>query len=238
MATTPTPQTPAEIDNTRIDAFVGQFLTDLAGGATTMITLIGPRLGLYDAMTDAGPVAAEALAASTGFDERLVSEWLTAQTVSGCLDHDPRARTYELPAEHAMVLSVADSPAYLVAATEYGAAQHAFGTSARTRSPRRRRHRLGRVPRELFAASQRYFATAYTHELTSRWLAAVDRLVEDPIGNPSVRLDYAISTSLAPPRRRHSLAAMRRAPRGGPLSDCTRWPTPGSPIRPASRTPA
>jgi hypothetical protein len=106
--------------------FVDRFMTDLAGGATTAMTIVGDRLGLYDALTGAGPMTAPALAAATATDERLVTEWLASQTVSGYVHYDPEERTYELPTEHAMVLSVADSPAYVVAVAEIVGAQYAL----------------------------------------------------------------------------------------------------------------
>ena len=112
------------IDGAAMEAFAGQFLTDLAGAGTTVMTLVGDRLGLYRAMAGACPVTAPGLAAATGLHPRLVTEWLAAQTVSGYVRYDPAAGTYALPAEHAMVLAEADSPGYIVGAAEIVAGQY------------------------------------------------------------------------------------------------------------------
>src|SRR3712207_9385208 len=93
MTTTTAPQ----IDEARVEAFVGQLMTDLAGAATTAMTVIGDRLGLYRAMTGVGPVTAARLAGATGLHPRLLTEWLAAQTVAGYLTYDPVDGTYELP---------------------------------------------------------------------------------------------------------------------------------------------
>jgi hypothetical protein len=98
------------IDTAAVEAFAGRVLTDLAGAASTAMTVIGDRLGLYQALTGTGPTTAAALAGRTRLNHRLVAEWLGAQTVSGYLRYDPDTDTYELPTEHAMALSVVASP--------------------------------------------------------------------------------------------------------------------------------
>ena len=59
----------------------------------------------------------------TGLHPRLVAEWLRQQAVSGYVTVDTgvdstASETFELPMEHALALSVLDSPAYIVAAGE------------------------------------------------------------------------------------------------------------------------
>jgi SAM-dependent methyltransferase len=169
--------TPPPVDEARVEGFVNQILTDFAGAATTAMTVAGDRLGLYRAMTGAGPLTAEALATATGLHPRLVAEWLAAQTVSGYVTYDPAAVTYELPAEHAMVLSMADSPAYIVGAAEVIAGQYlglgqleqAFRTDGGID--------YGTLPAVTFCGMERYFRTAYLHELVRNWFPAVDGLV-------------------------------------------------------------
>ena len=72
-----------EIDPALGEAFAGRVITDFAGAAATAMTLIGDRLGLFEAMTGAGALTASELAARTGLQPRLVREWLAAQVVSG-----------------------------------------------------------------------------------------------------------------------------------------------------------
>ncbi|WP_129116507.1 class I SAM-dependent methyltransferase [Halegenticoccus tardaugens] len=98
------------------------FAERLLGAATEALVLfgvyLGERLGLYDALADAGPCTSVELAARTDADERYVREWLEGQTVSGVLrvdDETARAtdRRYSLPDAHVEVLTDRDSLYYL-----------------------------------------------------------------------------------------------------------------------------
>lgn len=68
--------------------------------------MIGERLGLYDAMTEAGPVTSQELARLTGTYERYVREWLLNQAAGGYVEYDAASGRYTLPAEHAALLSI------------------------------------------------------------------------------------------------------------------------------------
>jgi len=46
------------LDTAAVEAFAGRVLTDFAGAPSTAMTVIGDRLGLYTALTGAGPVQA------------------------------------------------------------------------------------------------------------------------------------------------------------------------------------
>jgi hypothetical protein len=166
------------LDTAAVEAFAGRVLTDFAGAASTAMTVIGDRLGLYAALTGAGPVQATELAARTGLHPRLVTEWLGAQTVSGYLRYDPSTDTYELPAEHAMALSVVGSPAYVIGAAEVIAGQ--FATLRQLEGAFRGDggidyHAFGHT---VAHGIERFFRTAYTHQLAQLWFPAVDGLVE------------------------------------------------------------
>jgi SAM-dependent methyltransferase len=176
-AMTHTLSAPSAVDPAKVEAFVGQVLTDFAGAAGTAMTLIGDRLGLYAAMTAAGPVTAAGLAADTGLHPRLVAEWLAAQTVSGYLTYHPEADTYELPVEHAMALSVVESPAYVIGAADVVAGQYATldHLAAAFRGD-------GGIPYTAYPTTvpngiERFFRTAYTHQLAEAWFPAVDGLI-------------------------------------------------------------
>ena len=165
------------IDEARVEAFAGQLITDLAGAATTLMTVVGDRLGLFAAMTGAGPLTPEALSWGTGLNPRLVTEWLAAQTVNGYVVHDPARGTYELPMEHALALSVVDSPAYVVGAAEIitgqfqtlGELERAFRGDGGVE--------YGEYPSGLFHGIERFFRTAYVNELAKTWFPAVPGLV-------------------------------------------------------------
>jgi SAM-dependent methyltransferase len=128
-------------------------------------------------MTGAGALTASELAARTGLQPRLVKEWLAAQVVSGYLNYHPGTDDYDLPLEHAMALSIVESPAFVVGAAEVVAGQYA--TLDHLESAFRAD---GAVPYSVFPETvthgiERFFRTAYTHQLVNDWFPAVHGLV-------------------------------------------------------------
>ncbi|MGB3184745.1 MAG: methyltransferase domain-containing protein [Ornithinimicrobium sp.] len=166
-------------DEARVGAFAERLVADAASTSTTLMTIIGDRLGLYETLSGAGPLGAEEFAQVSGFNARLVTEWLAAQTVAGYVMYDPDELTYELPVEHAAVLSDPASPAYIVAATAI------VGGLFQTLDDLERAFR-GDGGIEIYDAMdeyarfgvERFFRTSYTHELASVWFCAVRGLTE------------------------------------------------------------
>ncbi|MEL6329192.1 MAG: class I SAM-dependent methyltransferase [Planctomycetota bacterium] len=78
-------------------------------GLSLMIA-IGHKTGLFDAMDGAGPVTGDALAERAGLNERYVREWLGAMATGGVVTHDGARGTYELPTEHAGLLTRRAAP--------------------------------------------------------------------------------------------------------------------------------
>ncbi len=76
------------IDTDALDAFMGQFVTDLGATLSAALVVIGDQLGLYRALDEAGPLSADALAARTGTDPRYVREWLSNQAAGGYVTYD------------------------------------------------------------------------------------------------------------------------------------------------------
>jgi SAM-dependent methyltransferase len=100
----------ATIDEQRSEAFAEQLVGALNGAATMLMTSIGHRTGLFDALDGAGPLTSEELAERAGLEERYVREWLGAMTVSRIVELDPATGAYTLPREHAAWLTRAASP--------------------------------------------------------------------------------------------------------------------------------
>jgi 2-polyprenyl-3-methyl-5-hydroxy-6-metoxy-1,4-benzoquinol methylase len=106
-------------DPTKVDAFGGQLLSILNHASLALMISIGHRTGLFDTMAGLPPVDAATIAASSQLNERYVREWLGAMTVGRVVRHDPVAGTYELPAEHAALLTRAASPNNVGAFMQY-----------------------------------------------------------------------------------------------------------------------
>jgi hypothetical protein len=102
------------IDQNKIQQFMNKAVGDIAGSSTAILVIIGERLGLYKAMSQANsPISVKELADKTGTVERLVREWLANQVASGYIEYDPSNRKYRLPPEHALALANENSPVYL-----------------------------------------------------------------------------------------------------------------------------
>lgn len=92
-------------DAAAIEAFGGRLTQALNDAGVLLMSSIGHRLGLFDAMADGAPVASTTLAARSNLDERYVREWLGCMTAGRVVVMDPAAGTYRLPAEHAALLT-------------------------------------------------------------------------------------------------------------------------------------
>jgi hypothetical protein len=99
---------PAPFDHSRAAAFEERLVGVLNAGALCLMTSLGHRVGLFDAMADMPAAGSEAIAARCGLNERYVREWLGAMVASGVVDYDPRDGTYALPPEHAAFLEGGD----------------------------------------------------------------------------------------------------------------------------------
>jgi hypothetical protein len=102
--------TTREIDQARAEAFAERMLGTLNEAAVALMTSVGHRTGLFDAMAGLAPSTSGEIAAAAGLDERYVREWLGAMVTGGIVEHDPEAGTYVLPPEHARWLTRAASP--------------------------------------------------------------------------------------------------------------------------------
>ncbi len=162
------------IDETKVEEFAGQVIGDMAAVVSSALVHIGHRLGLYQALAGAGPLSSDELAQRTGTHERYVREWLNNQAAGGYVDYDPDAGTYELPAEHALVLADADSPAFLAGGFDSMAA--IWAVEDKIESAFQTGEGVGwhdHDPR-LFAGTEAFFKPLYRASLTSEWIPALE----------------------------------------------------------------
>jgi SAM-dependent methyltransferase len=109
----------AALDEAKVSAFEERLVAALNAGALCLMTSIGHRTGLFDAMAGLAPATSEQIAAAAGLNERYVREWLGAMVAAAIVEHDPAAGTYLLPGEHAARLTRATVPANLAAFAQY-----------------------------------------------------------------------------------------------------------------------
>ncbi|MGH2602241.1 MAG: class I SAM-dependent methyltransferase, partial [Dehalococcoidia bacterium] len=100
------------------DALVGRLFEAAIGAMEVATIYTGDRLGLYQALDEAGPATPSQIAAAAGIHERYAREWLEQQAVAGILAvEDPAAeateRRYLLPAAYREIFLERDSLNYL-----------------------------------------------------------------------------------------------------------------------------
>lgn len=97
-------------------AFEPRFMRALNEAAMVVMTSVGHRTGLFEAMRGADPMTSAEIAAKAGLDERYVREWLGAMVCAEVADVDGAAGTYRLPDAHARFLTRAEGSNLAVAA--------------------------------------------------------------------------------------------------------------------------
>jgi hypothetical protein len=103
----------SDIDMGKAQGFAMRMVGEITSNLMGTLHLVGDRLGLFDALAEAGPITARELAARASINERYALEWLSAMACHGYLEYDQTTETFTLPIEHALVLVERDSPVYV-----------------------------------------------------------------------------------------------------------------------------
>jgi ubiquinone/menaquinone biosynthesis C-methylase UbiE len=156
----------------KLNAFIGQFVTDLGASVHAGMVVIGEKLGLYKALAT-GPMSTRELAAKTGTDERYLHEWLASQAAGGYITYDDATNKFSLTQEQAFTLAHEDSPAYLPGAFELAlgslAAVPRIAESFRTGAGMGwHEHNDG-----VFHGCEKFFRPGYAANLVSTWIPAL-----------------------------------------------------------------
>ena len=166
-----TAQAPA-LNMDKLNAFIGQFVTDLGASVHAGMVVIGEKLGLYKALAT-GPMTPAELAVKTGTDERYLREWLASQAAGGYITFDAEISKFSLTEEQAFTLAHEDSPAYLP-----GAFELALGSLAavpRIAESFRSGAGMGWHEHEdgVFHGCEKFFRPGYAANLVSSWIPSL-----------------------------------------------------------------
>jgi len=171
-----TTQAPA-IDMNKLNAFIGQFVTDLGAAVHAGMVVIGEKLGLYKTLAGGAMSSAE-LAARTQTDERYLREWLASQAAGGYINYDERTNKFSLSEEQAFALANEESPAYLPGAFELAlgslAAVPRIAESFRTGNGMGWHEHVDGV----FHGCEKFFRPGYAANLVSSWIPALQDVKE------------------------------------------------------------
>ncbi|ASM75454.1 transcriptional regulator (plasmid) [Pseudosulfitobacter pseudonitzschiae] len=106
-------------DEARAEAFANRFVGTLNEAALAIMTSLGHRAGLFDALAENPGLTSDALALKAGVNERYLREWLGVMVTSGVVAYDPHAGSYTLPPEHAAFLTRAAAPDNMAVTTQF-----------------------------------------------------------------------------------------------------------------------
>src|SRR5690349_7249559 len=165
------------VDMNKLNAFIGQFVTDLGAAVHSGMVVIGEKLGLYKALA-AGPMTSAQLAAKTNTDERYLREWLASQAAGGYISYDQETNKFSLSQEQVFTLADENSPAYLPGAFELAlgslAAVPRITESFRTGAGMGWHEHVDGV----FHGCERFFRPGYAANLMSSWIPALNGVKE------------------------------------------------------------
>ena len=101
------------MDEKKIEELAFRVVGDMGGAFTMALGYIGDRLGIFKAMSDAGPLTSVELAEKTRLNERYVREWAKAMVAGEYIDYEPESDKYVMTDEQAFVLANEDSPMFM-----------------------------------------------------------------------------------------------------------------------------
>lgn len=162
------------VDEAKLGQFMGRMIGYMTGGAACFAIWLGDELGLYQALADAGPSSAQAVAARAACHPRLVREWLDGQAASGLVDYDAAADTYSLSPEAAMALADDTSPVFTARGMNTFGSM--FNDIDKIKAAFLGDGALGWADHDpcLFKGTEWFFRTGYRAYLPGDWIPALD----------------------------------------------------------------
>jgi SAM-dependent methyltransferase len=166
------------IDEAKLQAFMGQAVTDMGAVISAPLMMIGEKLGLYKAMAHAGPLTPAEVAERAGASERYVREWLGNQAAGGYVTYDPEGERYTLPDEHALALADEDSPFYILGM--YDSIASLYADEDQIVEAFRSGEGMGwhEHDHRLFRGTERFFRPGYRANLVDQWIPALEGVQE------------------------------------------------------------
>jgi SAM-dependent methyltransferase len=162
------------LDQAKLHEFVMRAVGEMGAAMNAALIVIGDKLGLYKAMSGAGPMTSADLAKKTGTTERYVREWLASQAAGGFVTYDAASGKYTLPPEQALALADETSPVFLPGFFEVVAA--CVKDEPKITDAFRSGKGVGWHEHDhgLFAGTERFFRPNYRAHLIGEWIPALE----------------------------------------------------------------
>ncbi|HXP71874.1 MAG TPA: class I SAM-dependent methyltransferase [Candidatus Dormibacteraeota bacterium] len=162
------------LDQAKLHEFVMRAVGEMGAAMNAALIVIGDKLGLYKAMSGAGPMTSAELAKKTETAERYVREWLASQAAGGFVTYDAASGKYTLPPEQALALADETSPVFLPGFFEVVAA--CVKDEPKITDAFRSGKGVGWHEHDhgLFAGTERFFRPNYRAHLIGEWIPALE----------------------------------------------------------------
>jgi ubiquinone/menaquinone biosynthesis C-methylase UbiE len=193
----------SQLDWGKIKNFSQKVSIDIGAAMFGALSYIGDRLQIFKSLAEAGSVTSAGLAEKTGLSERYLREWLSAMSAAGYVIYDAAAKTYTLPAEHAMVLAREESPFFAGGFMEMIVPQMSIAPKVMQSFKSGRGVPQSEYPAETWEAMERSSASMYRDRLVKKWLPTMPQVIEKltqggvalDVGCGSGRAAIAIATA-------------------------------------------
>lgn len=166
------------MNEAKLHELVGKMVGDIGAAANGALVITGDRLGLYQALSENGPLTVEELAQQTGTNERYVREWLSAQAASGYVEYDPSVERFYMTPEQSMIFTNEDSP-FLMTGGFYSLAA-VYKDEPKLTNAFRTGEGIAWGDHDgcLFCGTAKFFRPGYQAHLVSEWLPALEGVTE------------------------------------------------------------
>ncbi len=166
------------INPDKLNEFMGKMVGDLGAATSSVLVLIGQRLGLYTALAANGPLTPAELAEKTGTAQRYILEWACNQAASGYLEYDPVEEKFSLTPEQAAVFADEESPVYLGGGFYSIASLFADEPKVTEAFKSGQGVSWGDHDSCLFCGVAKFFKPSYKANLIPSWLPALDGVAD------------------------------------------------------------
>jgi SAM-dependent methyltransferase len=167
-----------EINEDKMNAFLGKVVTDFGATLGSMLGYIGLRLGLYEALAESGGMTSAELAAKTDTSERYVREWLVNQAAGEYIHYDPATGKYSMLPEQSVALTDENSPFYVGGG--FYVIKAMLNAQPRISDAFKNGGGLlwGENDPDLFIGTEKFFRPGYTAHLVNSWIPSLTGVEE------------------------------------------------------------
>ena len=167
-----------EIDEDKMNAFLGKVVGDFGASLSSVLAYIGQKLGLYEALADSDGLTPAELAAKTETQERYVREWLVNQASGEYVHYDPATGKYSMLPEQAVALTDENSPFYVGGGFYVIKAMTAAQPRIEEYFKSGGGMLWGEHDPDLFIGTEKFFRPGYTAHLVDSWIPAMTGIAE------------------------------------------------------------